>query len=403
MTLARRLIASGRGGASFTPPPTTWSLTTADDGGSTHAGAPKYLERAGYLYFGYVDMATGNIEVRSMLLSAPYTVSSAFVLHTSPTPDMHDVPALYVRPDGRMLAAYCRHDDTTMRVRVTTNVLPDISAWGSEASLDASLGGGDYTYPILLEYASDLWLFYRDWQGGDTAVLCYSVSTDDGATWSAQTEVYRSTDRASYWMIDSDGSRIDVVASDGRNPPDADPVTIGHVYYDGTWRHSDGTSAGSLPLDPSDLTEVYDAGDGMGWPMDIVAGSHPVFTYAVLDDPASNSWRRARWTGSAWINRVIAESDGVIDSPFASAVILDHNDPDRAYAPVYDGSHWGMHRFVTEDAGATWADIVIAGGSTDHILPGPVYGSTGLVRTVWMTGGPYTGYLDGGFGLTAGR
>lgn len=402
MTLARRLPRGG--GGSLVAPPTTWTLTAPDDGGWTHANAPKAVESGGLVFFGYVDMASGNLEVRSFDL-ATYSVSSAAVIAASFEANTHAAPSLFVRNDGRLLVAYSKHDGSTMYRRVSTNVLPDLSAFDAAADLDASLGGLNYTYPVIVRYAGDLWLFYRDWQGGDTAVLVYSVSSDEGATWSAQAELYESAGRQSYWSIDSDGSRIDIVASDGRNPPNADPVTIVHMYYDGSWRTSNGTAiTGATPYAPAKLTTVYAAGDGMGWPMDIVSGTAPVFTYAVLNDPHSNSWRRAHWNGAAWVNRTIDESDGDIDSGFASSVCLDHTDPThQAYAPVKVAGQWQMFAHTTSDSGATWTARPMTSGTDDHLTPEPVYGSTGLVRILWMSGGPYVSYLSGGFGLSAGR
>jgi hypothetical protein len=396
--------AGGAGGVALPPDTATWTVTAADDGGWNHQAAAKAIEHDGVVYFGYVDMASGNLELRAFDPAAG-TTSSAVVIAAAFEADTHAAPAIWIRPDGRLLVAYSRHVGADMYRRITTNPLPDLTL-GPELALDATLGGTGYTYPILVPFGSDLWLFYRDHQdAGLTAALAYSVSADDGATWSAQTTLYRSLDRSSYWAVSSDGSRIDVATSDGREPFDAAPITIGHMYYDGTWRQSDGTAiAGGIPFDPADLTTVYDAADGMGWPSDIVTdGDRPAFTYAVLDTIGSNSWRRARWNGSAWVNSAVADSDGVIDGNFADAIILDHLNPDRVYAPIYDGSHWSMHRFATSDGGSTWTDTLVAGGAVDHLTPAPVFGSTGRVRAMWMTGGPYTGYLDGGFGLTAGR
>jgi hypothetical protein len=398
--VSRRALLIGSGSAFTIPTPTTFTLTTADDAGWTHANAPKAVEHGGYLFFTYVDMASGNLEVRSMLLSSPYTVSSATVIEAAYEADMHAAASLWVRSDDRLLIVYSKHDGATLSRKVSTNALPDISAFGSSASIATA---GDYTYPTIVSYLGNPSVWYRRFSGGTTSTYGFNESLDDGDTWSGWSPIYVSSGRSSYLMIDSTGSRWDIAASDGRNPPDSDPVTIGHAYYDGTWRKSDGTAIGSAPFGPADMTEVYDSADGMGWPQDIVAGTSPVFTYAVLNDPASNSWRRAHWTGSAWVNRTIDESDGDIDSGFASCVVLDHTDPDRAYAPVLVGSNWVMNRYFTADAGATWSTTTIASGATDHLIPGPVYGSTGTVKVLWMSGGPYTGYLDGGFGLMAGR
>jgi hypothetical protein len=353
------------------------------------------------VYFGYVDMGNGNIEVRSFTI-ATGVVSSAFVLHAALQVDNHAAPSFYIRPDNKLLAVYFAHDDTVIRTRVTTNVLPDISAWEAEDTFDP--GGTVYTYPTIFAVGSTLWLFYRDWQGGDMGVMCYVTSTDDGDTWTGQTELYKSQDRSSYWMVTTDGTRIDIATTDGRNPPDSGDVPIYHFYRSGgSWRQSDGTVITGLPFVPADLTEVYDSSDGMGWPQGITYNDegNPAFVYAVLDVPTSNSYRRAEWSGSAWVLTIIGDSDGVIEAQFAGNVILGYLDADRAYFAVKIAGRWEMWTWTWN--GSTWEGAALTvGSSVDHISPAQIIDNDGRYRVVWLTG-TYTDYLDNDTGVTAGR
>lgn len=386
-----------RGSDAFAGVDPTFTLTTTTDGGWTQASDPHAVYSSGKTFFGYVDGTNGNIEVRSYT-HATETVSASFSLHAALQVDTHAAPALIVRPDGRLVAAYSAHDGATMYVRRSTNV-GDVSAWQTEQDLDATLGGLDYTYPHLHYVGTTLYLFYRDWQGGNTGVLCYSTSADDGVTWSAQTQLYKNAGKSAYWKIDSDGSRIDIATTDGRDPPDAPPTKIYHFYIEGGVRKkSDGTTiSASLPLGPSDLTLVYDGAAGVGWAHDIVAGANPVFTYAVLDTPTTNSWRYARWTGDSWNLKAIASSGGTIDTGFAASVVLDHSDPMKVYAPVKVGSRWEMYRFA--DNGASFTSYALTTSSAaDHLYPTTVRDHGTGLTAMWLYG-TYTTYLDFDFGI----
>jgi hypothetical protein len=395
MLLATRL----RLGGSFTDP-VTYTLTSAQDGGWTHASDPHAVYSAGKTFFGYVDGSNGNIEVRSWDHTT-HTASASFSLHAALQVDSHAAPSLIVRPDGRLVAAYSAHDGATIYVRRSTNVA-DISAWQTEQDLDATLGGVDYTYPHLHYVGTTLYLFYRDFQGGTTGVLCYSTSTDDGVTWSAQTQLYKSAGKSSYWKIDSDGSRIDIATTDGRDPPDSPPTKFYHFYIEGgTRKKSDGTTIStSLPIGPSDLTEVYNGGDGVGWPQDIVtSGANPVLVYAVLDAPTTNSWRYARWNGATWAKTAIASSAGTIESGFASHIVLDHAAANIAYAPTVVGSRWEMFRYISLDNGASWSGVALTHGSAaDHLLPTAIRNHPSDMTVLWLYG-TYTSYLVFSFGI----
>lgn len=407
--MSRRLLLASGGTGAFTVTRATSTLTTSQDGGWTQASDPHAIHGGGITVFGYVDLSNGNIEVRSVP-DGSSTASASFTLHAALDQDTHAAPALIFRSDGRIVAAYSGHDVANIYARVSTNPY-DVSAWGTEQSLDATLGGVSYTYCTLVYLGDDLYLYYRD-VAASVGYLAFSVSHDDGATWSTQTRLYSDTladGGLSYWKIDSDGSRIDFAVSNKRT---ASPNTkVFHFYFDGTsYRQSDGTVITGLPFEPADLTEVYDGGDGLGWAFDIIAGAHAAFAYAVVDSGSTNSYRYARWTGSAWSLTTIASSGGYIDvdgegNVFAASVSLDHSQPLEAYANVKAGSHWEVQRFMADSGYTAWAKVtdVTSGSSDDNLYVTAVrdYGSG--PRVLWLYGA-YTGsppYQHATFGVKA--
>jgi len=109
-----------------------------------------------------------------------------FELNDTLQADDHDSAALYVRPDGRYVAAYGRHgNDDFMRYRVSTNP-NDPTAWGPEVLFDASTNNDNATYNNLYYLPDDdggngrLYNFSRT-NNWDPNVL---TSSDDGSTWS---------------------------------------------------------------------------------------------------------------------------------------------------------------------------------------------------------------------------
>ena len=129
MTLARRLLMGAGGSGAFTPPPGPFVLTTAPAGGWTQIPEAHAIYYNGHTYFGYVNGANGNIEIRSYNHATGIT-SAATVMHAaldSPA-DTHDAPGLLIRDsDKHIVASYSAHNGAALYVWISTNP-EDISA-----------------------------------------------------------------------------------------------------------------------------------------------------------------------------------------------------------------------------------------------------------------------------------
>lgn len=388
--------------------PNVRTLTSAPDGGWTQVTDPRAVYYNGKTYFGYVD-ASGNIEVRTYT-HATDVVSAATTLHATLDPDTHAAPSLHIRDsDKRIMAFYSAHDDTTMRLRISTNP-EDISSFAAEVSLDAQIGGLDYTYPTIVQLLGEandpIYLFYRDWQGSNTGVLCYSKSTDGGATWGAQVEVYKNAGQSAYWIVYSDGdTRIDFAVTDN-HPVLSASTKIYHFYYEGgSYFESDGSSAGSPTLGPGDLTQVYDAAAGPAWPYAMTRDGSglPRFVYGILSGATYNTWAYARWSGSAWALSTIVTAGGILEDGVASGLTMDHDDPSRVYASVLVGSYTEIIRYDTGDNGASWTPTAITSGSSvDQIHPTMVRNHAAPLALVFLSG-TYASYLSFSLGIKGSR
>jgi hypothetical protein len=402
-------------GMGYAPPAAApIELSAAPSGGWTQVQLDRAVYYDGYTYFGYTEGTDGDNEVRAYN-HATGTTSAAFVLKAAVggiegAPDTHDAPVFLVREsDHRLIAFYSGHASSQMWMRITTNPLPDITAWDAEVNLDSQLGKTLYTYPSAVQLRGvtndPIYLFFRDTQGtpggGDeTSVMCFSVSTDGGATWSAATELFKRANYLPYWVIDSDfDTRIDVFATDGTNTEGS--INAYHFYYDGTWRQSDGTSMGSPTFDLNDPTEVFTAG------AETIANTHVWDVHTNDGDPmllipidtgSDIRWDRYHWDGAAWQVRDIVTHTG--NDP--GGACFDMADPDVVYLARPVSGTYQMFRYQTNDDGATWSSRQLTESVevTGALAPTRVRDRAPGLRVLWLDGdlSSYLAYDVGTFG-----
>ena len=289
--------------------------------------------------------------------------SAAVTLKATLQVDDHNNPSLLRRSsDGRIIAHYCAHNAvSTYFQRISTNP-DDLSSWGDETNLDSSFGLEDYSYANLIEIEDGIFAFYRADNGVYSYSLHYSVSTDNGATWSAGTRIL--TGGRPYWRaIKTGANRIDFCCNDG-HPNEIGTNSTYHFYYDaGTWRVSNGDPVGvSLPFTPSShLTRIYNGATIPSWVWDIawdsVAGA-PVVVFATFPNAATDHrYNYARWTGSAWSVSQVCTAGARLyaaETYYSGGICIDPDNVDVVYASREIGGTWNIWKGVTPDDGATW-------------------------------------------------
>ena len=386
----------------------TVRLIGAPWGGWTQASYPHAVHYNGKTYFGWVNGYSGNVEVAAYTHATRLT-STPFVLHAALETDTHDAPAIIVRDsDKRLMCFYMKHDsEAVIYMRVSTNP-EDATAWAAEVAINA-IGGTRFTYPSVVQLTGEandpIYVFYRDEiDTATTAVLCYTKSTDDGATWANQVAVYKKTSAQSYWVVWSDGgTRIDLAVSDG-NAASGATVNSYHTYYSGgNFYTSDGTLiSATKPFGTADLTQVYASTTaGPGWPTSIgrdgsgnIAVAIPVTTHATGGVADQFSVRYIWWNGSAWTAGTVRAVD-YTGIPHAPMPALDPASLGTVYlsAPVNGVSE--MFRYVTSDNGSTWTGGQLTSHSrgAGHIYPAGVTNHAAALKVIWLAG-TYATYLD---------
>lgn len=354
----------------------------------------------GVTYIGFVDIG-GNARAAAYNHSTRATTVSPAVV-TGLSADIHASPSVLVRSsDHKLLLAVAPHNAAHMYVAVSTSA-EDVSAWGAATDIQSTLGGTSYTYANLVQLSGEsgkIYLFYRDFQSGPTHALCYSTSTDGGATWTAQTQLYKTASKQSYWVVSTDSaSRIDFAVSDGTASV-GDTASLYHFYYTGGGRHkSDGTSISTTPpLGTSDLTKIYDGATNgsVRVPYSIAPGGATIAWASY--DPAGSGQPELYWYGvysAGWTFNEVDTSGSVPDTNFSEGgLAIDPLDPTILYVSRKIGSNWQLFAYETGDGGSTWSfrPLTSDSGAPDMLNLRPVAprDAVASLRCLWCFGGHF--------------
>jgi hypothetical protein len=186
------------------PPEVEQGLIT-DDGVWTWFNDERAIWHNDILYTGHVKR-NGKIAVTRY---DPDTgTRSETELSTRTEVDDHNNPALHVLPDGKILASYSRHStDNFFCYRTSlTNSPSTIADWGAEFTHGATKHSYANTYAMSAE-SNKIYTFSRaiGWNPN------WSVSTDNGATWSTMKELVRNGGDSTRPYIRYSGNGVDAV------------------------------------------------------------------------------------------------------------------------------------------------------------------------------------------------
>lgn len=394
MVVATRLLTAAHGSGGFTIPSQIATLISAPHGGWTQTQGPHGVGLNGYTYFADVNGSTGVLEVAG-IADATGTPISAITVHAAITSDTHDAPSLLIRAsDHKLMVWYSGHNGATMYQRVSVNSLdsdPTLSGgFASETSLDATFGGTAYTYPFAGQLNNgSLWLGFRD-EGAET-YLCLAESTDNGATWSAETKLVSMTGVITYWMVHFGTDRIDIAVSGG-NGITGTHVSMYHAYQQGggAFKSSAGVDIGATqPWDPSAATLVHDGSSyPNAWPsgMSLDAGGAPVILYETVDTANGNNYvvKYARFASGSWTAHTVTSfSDSGMSLIAHSA--FDEDNPDTVWTVEPVSGLWQLFRHTTSDLGVTWTSEQLTFGASDNVYPVDVK-TAGMYKALVMTG-----------------
>lgn len=358
--------------------------------------------------------------------------------------DDHNNPSLTLRPDGRVLAVYSRHNtDSLFFWRLSSGADPRSAADWSEQRAKAV--GARTTYANTFRLSAEgnrIYNFHRALNFNPTLI----VSEDGGESWGQPVHfITAGTGRQRPYprYTSNHRDRIDLIYTDA-HPRDFDN-SIYHLFYrGGAFRRSDGTSVRAV----RDLPIAHDAGErgtvvyeyserewgpgddaddwipgGRGWTWDIAygPGESPVAVFQVRrGEVTDTSWQGdriyyyyARWTGTAWEKRFIAQAGRPLyarERDYGGGITVDPQDPNVVYlssnalrpfdlsdideVPLNPGARYELYRGETTDGGRSfrWTELT-PNATEDNLRPHAVENPGGPTPLVWFRG-RYAAYTD---------
>ena len=344
-------------------------------------------------YFGWVNKAAS---IRVGCYDHETKQVTEVTLREKLNPDSHSVPALLVRPDGRLIAFYAKHYDKKATLYRVSKEPEDISSWGDEMEVDTNGGYSDFVNAVQLAKEGDkIYLFRR----GDN----FSVYSDAVHWTPARKLIQRWKEKrghAPYLKVASNGQDTIHLAFTDAHPTELNNSVYYACYRNGTFYKADGSKirdVESLPLNSAEADRVYDANRSgvTAWLWDIATtgSGDPVITYVAYPEVGDHRYRYARWNGNRWEDHeVVRAGPGITqctpEGYYSGGIIVDHANPSIVYLSKYTKGVFEIERWVTTDEGATWTSEKITSGSKkDNFRPMVPHGYRGGdVGLIWMYG-----------------
>lgn len=289
----------------------------------------------------------------------PFNLSSGFQT------DDHDNPALLRLGDGHLLAAYSKHPGDSFSRRSTAP--ENHASWAAQVSTSATHSYADLLQlsqeggPAAAPYGGRVYLFSRHL----TSYRQFRYSDDGGQSWTPDVQVFGAPDGRPYPKYYSDGAgRIDVLLTDGHPVEVASVNSVYHAYYEGgNWYKTDGTLIRSMaavvagaPINPAEMTRVYDsaASGKRAWTWQIVRGAAGTLTavFAVFESLTDHRYYAARWDGAAWAVSEVCTAGSHLyaaEPYYSGGICMDADSANTIYCVRESGGQWTLWRFVTPD------------------------------------------------------
>jgi len=366
----------------------------------------------------------GDVDVASHDLASGRT--RRFVLHHHLlTQDDHNAPALLIRPDGRYLAVYTKHNSEKLTYWRVSARPHDAGEWRPEQSFDWSrcLATADpsdnvtYSNVFFLPAENRVYNFARA-VNRDPSIL---ISSDQGDSWTYGGKLLTEPKLGyvnGYAKYASNGvDRIDVLTTE-HHPRDFNNSVYHGYLLGGKLHRSDGAVVHANVFDgggaaQAELTRVFAAdsvwnGERMthAWTMDLHldGAGRPVglISCRANDEPDNTNFSDhrffyARYDGSGWRVHPLARAGACLwaaEQDYTGLAALNPNNVNEVYASTTvdprDGARLGVHeifRGVTADGGATWTWTPLTWGSTvDNLRPTVAIWDTGDTAVLWFRG-----------------
>ena len=266
----------------------------------TYAG---WIDNYGDVHIGFYDHDTEEIQ--------------SHVLYDNLEIDDHNNPTILFDAKGHLMVFFNTHlqDERPLFMRTSKNP-EDISEWKSLKELylnddkkypKAKKFNHTYTNPVRLSKEDGkLYIFWR----GIDMKPSYSVSTDNGETWSTGEILFTPNEdnnlKSPYTKVYSDGvSKIHFVFTDG-HPTKEKKNGLYYMYYEkGAFYKANGDKikdAHQLPILQDELDVIFESNTIKSWNWDIAQdeNGNPIVTYAKFPDEHTHIYAYATFSNNQW-------------------------------------------------------------------------------------------------------
>lgn len=393
LSLTGVVSTSAIGSAVITPtiPDSTYQVVA--NGSWTDTNSPRAVFYNGATYFGWAN-ASGKSGITKYTHATG--VSQNFSLSSFTQVDDHNTTAIHIRQDGRIVAFYSMHNDTSgARYRISTNP-EDVTAWSAETILSASVV--TYMNPRYLKDQGVLLFHHRS---VDSTLMRHSL--DEGATWSAShVFITPQSGKRPYAHSVLNGDRVDFIASDDH--PALSMTSIYHFYAKWVggavkYYNSFGVEL-TTPFYVTAATKVYDGAAVRSMWQDIRADRNGKIRVLFFRWPTweTGSFCYTEFDGVKWTPYVEICSTGMyfdaIDPHSNGRGAFDTRNPDVLYLSRESGGAWNVEEWVARNSGASWQksrDITTGAGK--KFRPLSPEGHDGRAAVAYLTG-EYVDFTD---------
>jgi hypothetical protein len=267
--------------------------------------------------------------------------------------DDHNVPALYKRPDNRILAVWAKHAKEKIHYS-SLSQSDDYSRWTAIDTFEHKYNKGPGVTYMNLHYIKNQDKLYNFFRDGTNFNPSFITSSDQGETWGNRTH-FISNDvegfqrpYAKYLQVDENTLGISYT--------DAHPRNYGNsLYYvefkDNTFYTVEGDVIQSLekgPLASSSAEKIYAGADtkqkppinesvpNSAWTTTMAKdkNNHPHIGYTLYLNDDDIRFRIASWDGEQWNDREIAHAGKSlykIESSYSGLMAFDPEDPTTVF------------------------------------------------------------------------
>ncbi|WP_046755765.1 BNR-4 repeat-containing protein [Kordia jejudonensis] len=379
----------------------------------TYAG---WIDNYGDVHIGFYDHDTKKV--------------ASTVIYDNLEIDDHDNPSILFDDDGRLLVFFNTHlqDDRPLFMRTSTNP-EDIRDWSpikelylndTEKYRNSTINRHTYTNPVRLSKENGkLYIFWR----GIDLKPSYSVSTDNGKTWSKGTILFipdeTETLKSPYTKVYSDGnSKIHFTFTDG-HPTKEKKNGLYYMYYEnGAFYKANGTkikTISQLPILQEELDVIFESDTVKSWNWDIAedANGSPIVTYVKFPKKDQHVYSYATFATNEWKSYDLTEVNGWFpetrpniaepEPHYAGGIVIDHENPNTVYLSVKRNGIFEIEQWTSQNKGKSWNVKEITKNSTkNNVRPVAVRGAQqgNPLQVLWLQNTKYIYYAHDTRGKT---